>query len=165
MFITPYFLRDFFLDKQREKAKLEAETKLIVTMKQLIPAGEAKPIAPLGVILSQYYLNLAEFCKNFNNLTNLYEDGILIPTKIIKGLRSKEYQLYFKQPTISFLLDCISTNYHEFYITNLYDILRFLHLNMNGKKPKSLAFLIFSSLSSYNKRKYKQHKINIILTR
>jgi len=33
--------RDFFLDKKREKAKLEAEMKLQVTLKQLIPAGEA----------------------------------------------------------------------------------------------------------------------------
>jgi len=56
--------RDFFLDKQREKAKLEAEMKLLVTLRQLIPAGEAKPIAPLSVILSQYYLNLVDFFAN-----------------------------------------------------------------------------------------------------
>jgi len=40
-----FLLRDFFLDKQREKAKLEAEMKLMVTLRQLIPAGEAKPVA------------------------------------------------------------------------------------------------------------------------
>lgn len=51
MFLSKTNKRDFFLDKQREKAKLEAETKLMVTMRQLIPAGEAKPVAPLGVIL------------------------------------------------------------------------------------------------------------------
>jgi len=49
-------IRDFFLDKKREKAKLEAEMKLRVTLKQVVPAGEAKPVAPLGLILSQYYL-------------------------------------------------------------------------------------------------------------
>jgi hypothetical protein len=46
--------RDFFLDKKREKQKLEAEMKLIVTMKQLIPSGEAKPVAPLSVILDSF---------------------------------------------------------------------------------------------------------------
>jgi len=57
-------LRDFFLDKRREKEKLEAEMKLRVTLKQIIPAQEAKPIAPLNIILSQYYLNLTEFCSH-----------------------------------------------------------------------------------------------------
>jgi hypothetical protein len=66
---TIIYKRDFFLDKKREKAKLEAEMKLNATLKQLVPAGDAKPTGPLGVILSQYYINSTDFCKVFNLLT------------------------------------------------------------------------------------------------
>jgi ribosomal protein L11 len=69
MKITTTKNRDFFLDKKREKAKLEAEMKLMVTLRQQIPAGEAKPTGALGVILSQDYINSADFCRLFNNLS------------------------------------------------------------------------------------------------
>jgi ribosomal protein L11 len=65
--------RDFFLDKRREKEKLEADMKRMVMLKAIIPAVEAKPVAPLSVILSQFYLNLAEFCTHFNNKTSPFK--------------------------------------------------------------------------------------------
>lgn len=149
MFINLF--RDFFLDKQREKAKLEAEMKLMVTMRQVIPAGEAKPIAPLGVILSQYYLNLSDFCKDFNSKSQQWEEGVLLPVKVKKGLRAKEYKLYIFQPSFSFLID-IALDDYGFSIVAAYDIVRF-KANLMNKSLRPTANLLFSSLYSHQRMK------------
>lgn len=159
MRITLPSLRDFFLDKQREKAKIEAETKMIVTMKQLIPAGEAKPVAPLGVILSQYYLNLVDFCRDFNAKTATYEEGVLLPTKVVKGLRAKEYKLVISNPSVSFLLDNIR-NEHErgFTVTMLYDVVRIMAQSASRPTLQPLAALMFSTLRTFHCRRIKLNK-------
>lgn len=141
--------RDFFLDKQREKAKLEAELKMIVTLRQLIPAKEAKPVAPLGVILSQYYLNLSDFCKDFNLKSQEWEEGILLPVKVIKGLRAKEYKLFIYSPTFSFLID----NAREetgISIIRAFDIVR-IKASLFNKSLRPTAKLLFSSLYSHQR--------------
>lgn len=151
-FIIPLkVFRDFFLDKQREKAKLEAELKMIVTLRQIIPAATAKPVAPLGVILSQYYLNLTEFCKDFNLKTQEWEDGVLLPVKVKKGLRAKEYKLFIYQPSFSFLIDNSIDNY-GFSIVIAYDIVRF-KANLFKKSLRPVAKLFFSTLQSHQKLK------------
>jgi len=138
-----FLLRDFFLDKQREKAKLEAEMKLMVTLRQLIPAGEAKPVAPLGVILSQYYLNLAEFCKDYNSKTQEWEEGVLLPVKVKKGLRAKEYKLLIYTPTFSFLIENAIDD-RGLSITAAYDIIRIkaLLLSKSLRPTAKLSFLV-----------------------
>jgi len=148
------FLRDFFLDKQREKAKLEAELKLQVTLKQLIPAGEAKPVAPLGVILSQYYLNLTEFCADFNKKTDSWEPGVMLPVVVKKGLRAKDYKLIIKTPTMSFLIDNSFDENGKLDYLSLWDIVNFNN-KINYLPEKKIAQSLFSSLivfpfSSYN---------------
>jgi ribosomal protein L11 len=143
--------RDFFLDKQREKAKLEAEMKLMVTLQQLIPAGIAKPVAPLGVILSQYYLNLTEFCKDFNTKSQDWTEGILLPVKVKKGLRAKEYKLFIYQPTFSFLIDNSLDNY-GFSVVMAFDIVRF-KAKLFNKSLRPIAKLFSSTLHTHKKIK------------
>jgi len=138
--------RDFFLDKQREKAKLEAEMKLLVTLRQLIPAGEAKPIAPLSVILSQYYLNLVDFCREFNEKTKHYEPGVLLPSTIRKGLRAKEYKLTIKSPSLSFLLAMgRGENPRIIDLVILFDILRY-KAAAEKKLLQPLAWELFGTI-------------------
>jgi len=154
MRITLHSLRDFFLDKQREKAKIEAETKKIVTFKQLIPAGEAKPVAPLGVILSQYYLNLVDFCKDFNVKTTHYEEGVPLSVKVIKGLRAKDYKLVISTPTLSFLLNNVrKEGSYTFTITMLYTVVRVMS-QCSGQQPsKKIAAMLFATLRTFHCRK------------
>jgi len=138
------------LDKKREKQKLEAEMKLRVTLKQLIPAGEAKPVAPLGVILSQYYLNLTEFSNNFNALTKHFEEGIILPVIVKKALRAKEYKLLINPPTVSFLISNIidPETYLVTYLS-LWDVVR-LKAIFNNISECEASGLVFSSLKSFN---------------
>lgn len=142
--------RDFFLDKQREKAKLEAEMKLQVTLNVVVPAGEAKPVAPLGVMLSQYYLPLQQFCDKVNQATNNYSEGIELPVKVKKGLRAKEYKTYIKPPTTSFLIynasddESIILNYKT-----LWDVVRIKALEAKISHINA-AKSIFGSLKSSN---------------
>jgi ribosomal protein L11 len=152
MFFSVISLRDFFLDKQREKAKLEAETKLMVTLRQLIPAGEAKPVPPLSVILGQYYLNLIDFCKEFNLKTNEWENGVILPTIVKKGLRAKEYKLYIASPSISSLICNGRQTLKSIQLTVVYDIVRIKAVLL--KKPiRVVAAMVFSTASSVHIRK------------
>lgn len=106
MIKSPKFYRDFFLDKKREKAKLEAEMKLQVTLRVIVPAGEAKAVSQLNIIGGQYYLNMPEFVKDFNQVSlNKWQCGIPIPIIVQKGLRAKEYSLFLKPPLLNFILD------------------------------------------------------------
>jgi len=150
MYIALKLNRDFFLDKKREKQKLEAEMKLRVTLKQLIPAGEAKPVAPLGVILSQYYLNLTEFSNNFNALTKHFEEGIILPVIVKKALRAKEYKLFINPPTVSFLIsNIIDPETYILTYLSLWDVVR-LKAIFNNISEYEASGLVFSSLKSFN---------------
>jgi len=143
--------RDFFLDKKREKAKLEAEMKLQVTLKQLIPACEAKPVAPLGVILSQYYLNLAEFCNHFNKETAHWEDGVLMSVKVKKGLRAKEYKLIISPPPLSFYIwNAINEDNNELTYLALWDVVRLKVQDLKLNEKTVANFVLASLLSSHN---------------
>jgi len=139
-------IRDFFLDKKREKAKLEAEMKLRVTLKQVVPAGEAKPVAPLGLILSQYYLNLNEFCDKLNLSTSFWSSGIPLSIKVKKALRAKEYNLSILNPPTYFLLRQSRCRGILNYL-QVWDIVRFKAATSNISLLLS-ANLVFSCLRS-----------------
>jgi len=146
-------LRDFFLDKQREKAKLELEMKMIVTMRQIIPAGEATRDSPLGVILSQFHISHADFCPDFNSKTAQWTPGIPLTTRVVKGFRAKEYKLYLSTPSVPFLIDSvIDEDTNKLQIASLYDAIRFKSMIL--KKPlKPTACMFLSTLHSFHIKK------------
>jgi len=156
-FFSLRLLRDFFLDKQREKARLEAEMKMVVTLRQFISAGEAKPVAPLGVMLSQYYLALADFCKDFNEKTSAFTIGVPLTVKVIKTLRGKDYRLNIRSPTTSFLLYCgqvgDTKKFNAIDFLTLFDIVR-LKNNFLNLAIKSTAHIVFSVLRNTCNRIY-----------
>jgi len=150
---TFVFKRDFFLDKQREKAKLEAELKMQVTLKQVIPAGEAKTYAPLGIILPQYYINLNEFATHFNKESANWQDGVTLPVKVKKGLRAKEYTLFVNPPTMAFFIrNAMEDNSNYITVMAVWDIVRIKQKYFKNSFQET-ASLVLSVLKTCKIRK------------
>ncbi|MCL4437637.1 50S ribosomal protein L11 [Patescibacteria group bacterium] len=76
--------------------------KIKTTLKLQIPAGAANPAPPIGPALGQHGVNIAEFCKQFNDATKEMT-GDIIPAEItIYEDRSFTFKL--KTPPASALL-------------------------------------------------------------
>ncbi|OGY63840.1 MAG: 50S ribosomal protein L11 [Candidatus Harrisonbacteria bacterium RIFCSPLOWO2_02_FULL_41_13b] len=72
------------------------------TLKLQIPAGAANPAPPIGPALGQHGVNIAEFCKQFNEATKTMT-GDIVPAEItIYEDRSFTFKL--KTPPASALL-------------------------------------------------------------
>mmetsp|Transcript_1246 Transcript_1246/g.1293 ORF Transcript_1246/g.1293 Transcript_1246/m.1293 type:complete len:147 (+) Transcript_1246:54-494(+) len=68
-----------------------------------VPAGSAKPGPALGQALGPLGLNMAEFCKQFNDRTKNYEKDVPIPV-ILTAMSNRSFTFYCKTPTTSYLL-------------------------------------------------------------
>lgn len=68
-----------------------------LTIKLNVPAGEAKNVAPVGPILGQNQINIVEFCRHFNGLTEgLFSTGIDLKVKVLKfSDNSKQFKIGF----------------------------------------------------------------------
>ena len=82
--------------------------KKINKIKLNLNAGKAIPNSTIGSILGQYSINIALFCKEYNNKTQLYI-GLQIPVIII-FYNNKKIILNLKTPSLSFLILFYSQN-------------------------------------------------------
>lgn len=76
--------------------------KVIAKIKLQIPAGKATPAPPVGPALAQHGLNIADFCKKFNDMT-ADQQGFIIPV-VINVFRDRTYRFKVKKPLVSELL-------------------------------------------------------------
>ena len=71
-------------------------------IKLQIPAGEANPAPPVGPALGQHGVNIMEFCKAFNALTES-KRGTIIPV-IISVYENKSFTFITKTPPAATLI-------------------------------------------------------------
>ena len=71
-------------------------------IKLQIPAGQANPAPPVGPALGQHGLNIAEFCKKFNDQTQK-QVGSVIPVEITV-FENRTYTFILKTPLTANLL-------------------------------------------------------------
>lgn len=72
-------------------------------LKLQVPAGKANPAPPVGPALGQRGLNIMEFCKKFNAMTQDSAPGTPIPVQIIYYV-DKTFDLVLRQPPISYFV-------------------------------------------------------------
>ena len=71
-------------------------------LKLQIPGGEANPAPPVGPALGQHGINIAEFCKQFNDATQNMR-GDVIPVEITV-YTDRSFSFKLKTPPVSYLL-------------------------------------------------------------
>ncbi len=76
--------------------------KIKAVIKLQIPGGKATPAPPVGPSLAQHGLNIAEFCKKFNDATQ-NQQGAKIPV-VVTIYEDRSYTFKTKQPLVSDLL-------------------------------------------------------------
>jgi len=72
-------------------------------IKLQIPAGKANPSPPVGPALGQRGLNIMEFCKQFNAVTQGLEQGMPIPV-VITCFVDRSFSFITKTPPVSYFL-------------------------------------------------------------
>lgn len=68
-----------------------------------VKAGEANPSPPVGPALGQHGVNIMEFCKAFNGVTQSMEKGLPIPV-VITVYSDRSFTFVTKTPPASELL-------------------------------------------------------------
>jgi large subunit ribosomal protein L11 len=76
--------------------------KIIAGIKLQIPAGKATPSPPIGPALGQHGVNIMEFCKAYNALTQ-NQEGTIIPV-VITVYADKSFTFITKTPPTAVLL-------------------------------------------------------------
>ena len=77
--------------------------KITGRVKLQVPAGQANPSPPIGPALGQAGLNIMEFCKAFNALTQNLEPGMPIPV-VITAYHDRTFTFVTKTPPASYFL-------------------------------------------------------------
>ena len=77
--------------------------KIVGYIKLQVPAGKANPSPPIGPALGQRGLNIMEFCKAFNALTQQMEVGMPIPV-VITAYADRTFTFVTKTPPVSYFL-------------------------------------------------------------
>ncbi len=72
-------------------------------VKLVVPAKQANPAPPIGPALGAAGVNIAEFCKQFNDRTSDKEAGMPIPC-IITVYTDRSFEFIMKLPPVSYFI-------------------------------------------------------------
>lgn len=72
-------------------------------VKLQIPAGAANPAPPVGPALGQHGVQIMDFCKQFNERTKKFDQGMVIPA-VITIYTDRTFTFITKKPPVSALL-------------------------------------------------------------
>jgi large subunit ribosomal protein L11 len=76
--------------------------KIITVVKLQIPAGQATPAPPVGTALGPHGVNIMEFCKQYNSMTQS-QTGQIIPVEVTI-YEDRSFSLVTKTPPASVLI-------------------------------------------------------------
>jgi large subunit ribosomal protein L11 len=76
---------------------------LLRNVRLLVGAGSAKPGPAIGQALGPLGLNMAEFCKQFNEATKNYEKDVPLPISL-SAFSNRTFTFTIKTPQTSWLL-------------------------------------------------------------
>ena len=76
--------------------------KVLAKVKLQIPAGQANPAPPVGPALGQHGVNIMEFCKAYNSMTQS-QAGTIVPVEITV-YEDRSFSFVTKTPPASALL-------------------------------------------------------------
>jgi len=124
-----------------------------VTLKMVLPAGEAKNNAVLGPLLGQHQINIVSFCNEFNAKSlALFEMGVFLPV-FVSLKKDKTYSLSINRPSLSFFLfQIVEVDGFSFKLEKLFDVVKILSFFLN-QSENSTARLVFGYMSSFLVRK------------
>ncbi len=76
--------------------------KVVGFVKLQVPAGQATPAPPVGTALGPHGVNIMDFCKQFNSLTQK-DAGLIIPVEL-SIYRDRTFSFITKTPPAAVLL-------------------------------------------------------------
>lgn len=83
--------------------KMQENVQHTTRLKTNIPAGMASSAPPLGPMLGQRSINIANFCKDFNEKTSKIKKGLPLPCRA-KATTDKLFDLDIHQPSATFFI-------------------------------------------------------------
>ena len=123
-------------------------------LKIFINANEAKLGGNIGAMLSPYLFsnNLLEFCKQFNEMTNLFNSNIILNVKIYVDIIEKIYSYFVNLPSVVLIFNFFLKLNKKLSILNLYDVLKYISYIYNISIFKSF-FIGLGILKSFVKKR------------
>ncbi len=77
---------------------------LIRKIRFVVPSQAASISPPIGPILGQFGINIMDFCKQFNEISNYIDQDVLVLV-ILFLYRNKTFTFEIKTPSISFMVN------------------------------------------------------------
>lgn len=125
-----------------------------VTLKLMLPVGEAKNNSVLGPLLGQHQINIMSFCNEFNTKSLLkYNTGVMVPVHVLLG-KDRTYTLNIRFPTLSFFFEQLielDKFTKKIQFSKFYDIVRIFSFFLD-KDEKSVLYMCLGYLTSGNKK-------------